>query len=718
MKQYTYKTRLYFNLLGHLAFAASLLLATQAIAGSEEDDLLLQLSGDEQLISIATGTPSPVSKAPAVVSVITAEDIRASGAKTVQEALERVPGLHIGLSPLRRISPVFSIRGIHTGNSPQTLILFNGNEIPDTFNGSIASNLYLPVENIARIEVIRGPGSAVYGADAFAGVINIITKTDADIQGFQPGIKAGSFNTWNIWGQYGGEYNGWHIATSVEYGYSNGDRNRIIKRDSQSILDDKFNTNASLAPRPLDTRYKALVTGLTLSKDYWQLQFNGWNQDDTGVGPGTANALDPTGYTENDQYLVSIKYKNNNLSPDWSLNMNASYLYVNFKTNYLLFPPDTVLPIDSDGNLDPSLSTGMVRFSDGVIGKPSGIAEITQLDVISIYTGIGSHQWRFNAGIKYVELRTKETKNFGPGVINDGTVGPVDGTLTDVTGTPYIYHPGANRTVGFASVQDEWSFARDWALTGGIRFDNYSDVGSTVNPRLSLVWNARYDLTSKLLYGRAFRAPTFGELGAANNPVMRGNPNLDPETINTVELAFDYKPIDRLNLVFNLFHYHIDGLIDFIDTDGIATAQNSTDQKASGFELEGHWQVSRPLRLFGSIALQNAEDANTGIKVADAPRKQLHLGGHWSITNQWSAELNAFSIMDRPRAAGDTRPEVDDYIWVDFAINAKEIYMGLDVQLAVRNLFNANAREPGPTAIQNDYPLEGRSIFLGISKAF
>lgn len=723
MKQNRDKTRSCFLFLSQMIFAANLLLATNAMAELEEDALLLQLSGDEQLISIATGTPRPVSKAPAVASVITADDIRASGAKTVLEALEQVPGLHIGLSTLRRISPVFSIRGIHTANSPQTLILFNGHEIPDTFNGSIASNLYLPVENIARIEIIRGPGSAVYGADAFAGVINIITKTDADINGLQSGVQAGSFNTWNLWGQYGGVYSGWHIAASVEYGHTNGDRNRIIERDFQTILDNKFETNASLAPGPLDTRYEALVSGLTISKDHWQLQFNSWNQEDTGVGPGTVNALDPTGYIENDQYLVNINYKNDSWNPDWSFNVNTSYLYVNFKTNYVLFPANTMLPISSDGNLDFSNSTNteIVKFSDGVIGKPSGIAERTQFDLTSIYTGIRSHRWRLNAGMKYVEIRTKESKNFGPGVISDDTARPIDGTLTDVTGTSYIFHPGANRTVIYASIQDEWSFARDWSLTSGIRFDDYSDVGSSVNPRLSLVWNTRYDLTSKLLYGRAFRAPTFGELETINNPVISGNPNLKPEIINTLELAFDYKPFDKLNILFNLFYYSINGLIDFVDDGapgGTATAQNSIDQKARGFELEAHWQVSRPLRLFGSVAVQNAEDANTGEPVADAPRKQLHMGGNWSINHQWFGQLDAFRIMDRPRAVGDTRSEIDDYTWVNLTINGKAFYMGLDVQLAVRNLLNINAREPGPTAIPNDYPLEGRSIYFAISKTF
>ncbi|NOY66792.1 MAG: TonB-dependent receptor [Gammaproteobacteria bacterium] len=702
----------------HLATVGiGLLLSNPAMADIEEDSLLLQLSGDEELISIATGTPRPVSKAPAVATVITATDIKASGAKTVQEVLERVPGLHIGASTINKIKPIFSFRGIHTANNSQTLILINGLGIPDLFNGGVLPRLHMPIENIARIEVIRGPGSAVYGADAFAGVINIITKTDIDINGFQTGVKAGTFGTRDLWGQYGGIYKGWHVALSSEYSSSNGDRSRIIDSDLQTAFDGISGTSASRAPGALDTRYESLVNSLSASHGNWNIQLNSWNQNDTGLGAGVANALDPAGYTNIEQYLFNIGYTDKTWRPDWSLSSNLSYLYNIQENQYNLFPAGTLLPIGSDGNAF-TPPANPILFTNGFIGNPDGSSEVTQFNLTMHYQGMKAHQWRFNIGIKQEKLKTSETKNFGPGVI-DGTVSPIDGTLTDVTGTPLIYHPGASRTVSYLSVQDEWSFARDWILTGGMRFDQYSDVGSTVNPRLSVVWNTRHNLTSKLLYGRAFRAPTFSETGTINNPIALGNPNLAPETIDTLELAFDYEPTDTLNLKFNLFHYHINGLINFIDNDGLpggnVTAQNDRDQGANGFELETTWQANRQLRLFGSFALHNARDANSGVKVADTPRRQLHVGGNWRFAGKWSTQLNAFRIMDRLRAAGDTRPEIKDYTWVNLALNIKKYFQGIDLQLAIRNLTDTNAREPGPTSIPNDYPLEGRSIMLGVS---
>ncbi len=700
--------------------ATGLLLSLPVHADSEENALFLMLSGDEELISIATGTPKPVSKAPAVASVITAEDIRASGATTVQQVLEQVPGLHMGISTFNRGKPLFSFRGIQTANNPQTLVLVNGHGIPDTFSGSIAPGLHLPIENVARIEIIRGPGSAVYGADAFAGVINIITKTDADIDGAQAGVRAGSFNTQSVWGQYGGVNKGWHIAASVEVNKSDGDSARMIDSDLQSILDaSPLGTTASLAPGIFESRYESIVTGLTLAKDEWQFQFNGWNQRDTGVGAGIANALDPAGKTDIDQYLFSIEYNKKDWLPDWALNVDASYMQSETAVQYVIFPPNTLLPIGSDGNIDFITPAGVVSFTDGYIGNPTAISDETKFDITTLYNGMLAHQWRFNVGIKSTKETDEATQNFGPGVI-DGTEGTVDGTLTDVTGTPSIFHLGASRTVVYLSVQDEWQFAPDWIFTAGLRFDDYSDVGSTTNPRLSLVWNTRHDLTSKLLYGRAFRAPTFGELNAINNPATLGNPDLDPEIINTLELAFDYKPTPTLNVLFNIFHYEIDGLIDFVPdgNGGSLTAQNAIDQKASGFELEARWQLSRSIRLFGNTAFQNAENKDTGDKIADAPRKQLNLGANWKLTPHWSSQLDAYAIMDRPRAAGDSREPVDDYNWVNLSIIGDKIFSNVSVQFAVRNLFDTDAREPGPAAIPNDYPLEERSAYIGVSSRF
>jgi len=131
--------------------------------------------------------------------VITAEEIAAIGAADLDEVLETVPGMHVARSPLG-YNPVYTIRGISTQYNPQVLMLVNGIPITGvTFGDRSIVWGGMPVENIARIEVIRGPGSALYGADAFSGVINIITKTSADLDGTQLGLRIGSFNSRDAW---------------------------------------------------------------------------------------------------------------------------------------------------------------------------------------------------------------------------------------------------------------------------------------------------------------------------------------------------------------------------------------------------------------------------------------------------------------------------------------------------------------------------------------
>ena len=688
------------------------LLLCSPLMAVEEEDFLLQLSGDEELISIATGTPRPVSKAPAVATVITSEDIYNSGATTLKEVFERVPGLHIITSTSKNQSLSYVIRGINTKQAPHTLFLINGQEITWLQTGSLSSGFQFPLASVARIEIIRGPGSAVYGADAFAGVINIITKTDADIKGWRTGVKGGSFGTHNLWGQYGGEHNGWHVAASIEYSESDGDRDRIIDADQQTVFDGLFATSASLAPGSMDTRYEYLISNLTLSNNHWTAHFNSWNGE-SGAGAGVANALDPTGVVNDmEQYLFDVSYEDTKWRPGWELKATLSHLYHDSESSLTIFPAGAILPIGSDGNAF-TTGGGLVSFPDGFIGEPGRTDNTSKLDITTLFRGWQKHLLRLNIGAKREDIKARENKNFGPGVI-DGSISPIDGTLTNVTGTPFVYISNEDRIITYASVQDEWDFAADWQLISGLRYDHYSDFGRTVNPRLSLIWNTRHDLTSKLLYGRAFRAPSFGELYFQNNPVGTGNINLEPETVNTLELAFDYKPTGSLNINFNLFHYHIDDLIDFVPSGSVFLAQNVRDQKASGFELEANWQAAKVLRLFGSFATQNAEDADTGVKVADAPRRQLHLGGIWRANNIWSAQLDAFRIMDRPRAAADTRPEVDDFTWVNFTLNARKLFSDIDLQLAIRNLTDTDAREPGPAGIPNDYPLEGRSVMLGL----
>ena len=103
--------------------------------------------------------------------------------------------------------------------------------------------------------------------------------------------------------------------------------------------------------------------------------------------------------------------------------------------------------------------------------------------------------------------------------------------------------------------QDEWQFVENWNLTTGIRYDHYSDFGGTLNPRFALVWATTDSVTTKLLYGRAFRPPSFNELYVINNPNIVGDPELKPQTIDTYELALSHQLTREFLYTLNAFYY-------------------------------------------------------------------------------------------------------------------------------------------------------------------
>jgi outer membrane receptor for ferrienterochelin and colicins len=177
------------------------------------------------------------------------------GAHTLDDILETVPGMHISLSSLSRLDSVQSVRGIHTGFNPQVLLMMNGVPVQDSVNGGRPILFRLPIASIERVEVIRGPGSAIYGADAYAGVVNVITKDSKSIEATQLSARSGSFGGRELSFQAAGDWSGVGIAFTSAYQETDGDSDRRVTADLQSALDTALGTNASLAPGPILWRY-------------------------------------------------------------------------------------------------------------------------------------------------------------------------------------------------------------------------------------------------------------------------------------------------------------------------------------------------------------------------------------------------------------------------------------------------------------------------------
>lgn len=676
-----------FSILLALAFVG-----TAAAQSSEEEDLALAY-GDKSTVSIATGGRQSINRAPAVATVITSRDFEAMGATDLDQALESVPGLHVSMSSIG-LAPIYSFRGIYTKLNPQVLVLVNGIPVTTAYNGD-RSQMWggMPLENVARIEMIRGPGSALYGAEAFSGVINVITKTAEDIKGTELGARAGSFNSRDAWIQHGGKLGALDAAFYLRAGNTNRQKG-IIQQDAQTALDNVFGTNASLAPGPINAERKAVDARADLSSEAWRFRA-GYQQREIGMGAGVAGSLDPNGRAQSSRLYMDLSYEQANWLPNWDASGVISY-FDNKETggpNFTLFPAGA------------NIGTGV--FPNGMIGTPGHSERQAHASVSAFYTGFDQHRVRIGAGLRTYDMyEVTETKNF------DAAFVPLPGGLRDVSGNPaLVFMLPHKRNLSYVFAQDEWNLTKDWTLTAGIRHDRYSDFGGTTNPRLALVWDAAYNIVVKVMHGKAFRAPSFVEQYAINNPVTVGNPNIKPETITTDELAFSWQATSTLKNDLNFFRYRMRNII--LPVAG-ATYQNAGDQVGRGLELESTLDATSNLRLTGNFSLQHSTDEATGQDAGLAPHRRLFARADWRFMPKWQVGATVNYVAGRMREPGDTRAQVPDYTTVDLILRSEKFADGWDARAMVTNLFDRKAWESTfkSVGMPSDLPLPGRAFYI------
>lgn len=671
-------------------------------------------------VTIATGNTTPLDKAPSSASVIYARDIEAIGARTLDDVLELIPGLHVGVSSLSRLDSVYYFRGLHTGFNSQVLLMLNGVPIQNAVQGGRPTLFRFPAKGIERVEVIRGPGSAVYGADAYAGVINIITKDISAISNESLGVELGSFNSQHYNFNGATQWNAVNISLVMSYQKTDGDSERRITQDLQSTFDQALGTDASLAPGALSTDYKVLDTHLTFQTPQWHLSLWHWATD-AGVGAGGAQALDPRGRERGDIVRADFGYELQNLSADWQSQIKTSFFRYKEKVEYFLLPPGALLPIGVDGNVNFAQPNGWVRFPDGLIGNPAGNVDDSQLEWINVYRGFENHRFRVALGTRYLLVDTRETKNFGPGILDFSPLpAEMPGDLVDVNDTPYIFFEDNSRRVNYISLQDEWQLTPALNLTAGLRYDDYSDFGHTTNPRMALIWTASQSFVTKLMMGSAFRAPSFIELYGKNNPVSLGNDQLKPEKIDTLELSFNWQATNNLQTILTLFDYTAKDMVVFEDdiNNISSTAQNSLTQDAQGFEWELNWQLDDAWRLQTSYSWHNATNKQNHADVADVPRRLGKMNVSYQAAPDWHLTSQLFWVADRKRRITDPRDEISNYTLWNLNIQRNNIAENVDLNLTLRNLLDEDIREPSGGEIAEDYPMESRAVWAGLDFTF
>jgi iron complex outermembrane receptor protein len=655
---------------------------------------LLSLSLEELLettVTISTNTKQKLSKAPSVVSVITAEDIKATGATNLVEILQSVPGLHIRAN-LFGFRPQISLRG---GAGTQSLLMVNGVPMRDLVWNTGIFWRGLPTSMIERVEIIRGPGSALFGSDASSGVINIITKTAGKIEQSEAGIRVGSFDTQAGWVQHGGNWNGFDVGMTAEVSHTNGHK-PFIASDGQTANDANTGTSVSYAPGDAHYGYDNEEFRFSMSQGDWRLLADYMHKHNVEIGLTGGGVLDPASIGGDSRFNIQLQYDNAAFSKDWGLNaeLRVSHLDYTSGNGFLENPPGYK-----------ATPTGAV-YTDGVINQMRASERGMNIEFSGLYSGLKNHAIRLGGGFNWADLYSVEqfiNKQIDP----DGPIipGPI---LVNVSDTLYAFAPEKARRIHYVYLQDVWKLADNWELTAGARYDHFSDFGATLNPRLALVWQGTDRLTTKLLYGQAFRAPSYLEL-YADTAATRSNSNLIPEETETWDLSFSYLASRDLKLGLSLYRFAQNNPI-LADS---GKFQNAPSKTVHGVELEAQWQAARTLRISGNLSLR--EEPAPAIVVNPLPKHLAYLRTDWAFSPHWNWDVQANWVGKQETYGARTR--IDAYTLVDTTLRYAH-RRDWEFAASIRNLFDVDAREYSSSKISDNLPLPGRNFYAEVRYKF
>jgi len=689
-----------------LAFAAAEPLAVGAAASkaheerSYEDDAELRrlMAVLEKHTEIATKTRMNADFVPGMVTVLYGDDLRARGVRIVWEALGLVPGIELSVQSQgrRRIS----VRGVGmTFGSGNTKFLLNGVSMNTALLGMASPILDLPMELVERIEVIRGPGAAVHGEFAYSGVVNIITRR----QGNMLFGGLGSSNTYEGGGLLSKNMLGRDLRLSL--GLTG------MKTDGDDVKtgpDTLYSMGQSgISNAPGKTNEDRETSSALFNLEYKDFSLIG-QYVNTGHGDfcGANNALPPPAdrIVLEDEYWMMQARQVINLFESLQAEISLGYLEYTYDVDrFNLFPP--------------GITIGPTTFNDGIIASP--YYEESRLD--------GGVEFKWNGWNRHAVLlgwsfaRTKvedvwQETNYLPSNLIGGNI-----PMQRFDGSENWLEEDRDRLMNSVTLQDEFRISDQITITGGLRYDHYDDVGYSLNPRMAAVYCLSDDHILKVQFARAFRPPTFLEMYSVNNPVFNGNPDIDPETIDTYEIGYIYK-LPRTVARATLFHSRLD---DLIVLEGGQYA-NSGGALLTGAELELEHQFFFPLKFDCNVSFVNTEDQDTHEELVGAANWLANVGLTYQFHRNITFALQYRHVGDRNREPEDSRNDLDGYHMVNITGSLFNLGVrGLNLRLGVNNLFDDDVRYPAllnqtktaPT-YPDDYPGQERQWWMKLSYEF
>ncbi|MFI3155018.1 MAG: TonB-dependent receptor [Methylococcaceae bacterium] len=651
-----------------------------ANASTMNDDLekeLAYLAAERQVVVTASKIEEHVDKTIATTTVITQDDIAHIGARNLLDVLRLVPG--IGITQSQFGFREIEVRGVKTLASEKVQIMLNGHPLDHNLQNAGSIWVYddLPVDTIKRVEVVRGPGSALYGANAFLAVINIITQNAKDLNGLHTSAGWGSFDTQQYRASWGKQFkNSAEAAVHFNFTDTNGIGSPI---PADSLSAQGLKSSAPGQSQLTEGRYDL----------EWQLGYQDFKLDGryinkkAGTFFGIASILSDnrTQQDYNDYFL--------RLSRAWKIRDNFTIDTQIFHDSFTT---------DNMWQLAPSQFTRYGFQDTRTGGEVQANYHLSDAQTVI-------------AGFSYAkEQQDNLSDKSGP---DPEHLIPTVSTTEERT----------RRRWG-AYIEDVWDPLKNVRMTLGARYDRYSDFGGTFNPRMGFNWEFIKNYSLKFSYGTAYRAPAFGELGLVNNPVLLGNPMLKPEEVKTFEAGVIAHPVTGLTTQATYYHSAINQIISPISGHQATALQynNNGSLVAEGVELETRYDFDGSLQgsyISANYVLQHSVQLSQ--QLADVPRHRTNLIANWAFDNTWSSFAHVLIKGGTLRNPADMRNNVPGYALFDLGLLGKNMFgKKVDISFNVYNLFDKQYYDPAPTSLNfiGDYQMAGRAFFGHISLKF